>query len=333
MRAGEVSVITYHGVLPAGWRGAQSPTEGTLVSPEQLREQLRLLKSRYHLISPEAFRSWLKDGEALPERAVLLTCDDGLLNVLTDMVPILLEEKARCLFFVTGASLEGGRQSLWYEELHRTLQEAPGEAAIGWGGKDVRKDSLNASQLAAYWRKLVGELSALGSGERRESLRVLRTRWHLPAEWRMFEAKDARAEKRYGLLNPTELQEVVDCGMTLGAHTLSHPMLAQMSRKLAETEIRECKVRLETCVQREVWALAYPFGEKDSAGMREMEMAEAAGYDCAFLNTGGISRLTGSRFRLPRCHVTSEMSCAEFDAHLSGFHEALQRQFRNGWTE
>ena len=98
-----------------------SPAEGTLVSAEQFRQQLRFLKSNYELITPEAFRNRWSGSASLPRRAVLLTCDDGFLNVLTDMVPILLEEGARCLFFVTGASLLDAPMSLWYEELYRML--------------------------------------------------------------------------------------------------------------------------------------------------------------------------------------------------------------------
>jgi len=84
-------------------------------------------------------------------------------------------------------------------------------------------------------------------------------------------------------------------------------------------------------VQREVWALAFPFGHEDSAGAREMTMAERAGYTCAFLNCGGgLSRRISPRFGLPRAHVTGNMDLPELDAHLSGFHDALQRRFRGG---
>jgi len=102
-----------------------------------------------------------------------------------------------------------------------------------------------------------------------------------------------------------------------------------MSSELAEKEIRECKKQLESLLHQEIWALAYPFGHPGSAGVRDMTMAENAGYDCAFLNFGGgLLRQTSPRFGLPRAHVAGEMSLAEMEAHLSGFHEALQRRFR-----
>ena len=82
-----------------------------------LRQQLRLLKAHYNVISPEDALAWREGRRELPPRAVLLTCDDGLLNCLTDMLPVLRQEALKCLFFVTGASAEESRTMLWYEEL------------------------------------------------------------------------------------------------------------------------------------------------------------------------------------------------------------------------
>ena len=62
-----------------------------------------------------------------------------------------------------------------------------------------------------------------------------------------------------------------------------------------------------------------------SATPREMQMAEQAGYQCAFMNIGGGFGASLPRFAFPRVHVTADMSLAEFEAHLSGFH----RDFRS----
>ena len=326
VHAGEVCVLTYHGVLPEGSGAGASPAEGTLVSAEQFRRQLRFLKSHYELITPEAFRGRWSDGARLPERAVLLTCDDGLLNVLTDMVPILLGEGARCLFLVTGASLDDAPASLWYEELYRMLDDAPGDAAVTIGAEKFKKDSLAQKDLVRHWWELVHELSKLDGDERSSAVHKLRSQWRLPKDWRMYDPTDAQAERRHRLLNRAELQQLVAQGMTVGAHTMSHPILTQMPPELAAREIRECRTGLESYLQREVWALAYPFGHEGSAAAREMRMASEAGYTCAFLNHGGgVSRGTSPRFALPRTHVTAAMSVPELEANLTGFHERLQR--------
>jgi len=82
---------------------------------------------------------------------------------------------------------------------------------------------------------------------------------------------------------------------------------------------------LEASLGVPVWSLAYPFGGTDSVSLRELQMAERAGYDCAFVNFGGGFGPRTSRFGIPRLHVTLEMNLAEFEGHLCGLHECLRR--------
>ena len=86
LRAGDVCVLSYHGVVPDGFVSRGSPVDGPLLPAQQFRQQLRFLKSRYEIVAPEDFRNWCDGKNGLPDRAVLLTCDDGLLNALTEMV-------------------------------------------------------------------------------------------------------------------------------------------------------------------------------------------------------------------------------------------------------
>src|SRR5580700_11364685 len=121
---GSFCVITYHGVLPEGYQVSDPQQDGSLVTAENFRSQLQLLKECYHVVTPEQVREWIVEGKDLPELAVLLTCDDGLRNALTDMTPILREQDLACLFFVLGASAAEHSQTLWYEDLYLALLAA-----------------------------------------------------------------------------------------------------------------------------------------------------------------------------------------------------------------
>src|SRR5438270_8964853 len=100
-----IAVVTYHGVLPSGYKAIDPVLDGSLVTADSFRRQLQLLRSHYNLISPAEFYLWCESEQDLPPGSVLLTCDDGLQNSLSEMVPILQEAGLSCLFFVTGASL------------------------------------------------------------------------------------------------------------------------------------------------------------------------------------------------------------------------------------
>jgi peptidoglycan/xylan/chitin deacetylase (PgdA/CDA1 family) len=325
---GAFCVLTYHGVLPAGYQVRDPQQDGSLVSAENLRGQLQLLKECYNVVSPDEVREWVAGGKELPERAVLLTCDDGLRNVLSDMTPILREEGVSCLFFVLGTSAAQSSQTLWYEELYLLLLAAPaGSYSLdGLGdGLGISVELGDRARRRSVWWNMVKKLSQYDHPARANFIETSRIEFGLPDQWNA-ECTDSEAQRRrFGLLDRSELQQLVDQGMSIGSHTLDHPMLSQQTSEKAWTEICESRSLLEDAIGKPVWALAYPFGDPAAVTTREMQMAEQAGFECAFMNVGGGFGASLPRFALPRVHVTADMSLAEFEAHVSGFH----RDFRS----
>jgi peptidoglycan/xylan/chitin deacetylase (PgdA/CDA1 family) len=327
--AAPVTVITYHGVLPAGYRSEDAFLDNTLVSEASFRSQLRLLKKHYNVISPECFLRWLGKIEELPERAVLLTCDDGLLNHLTTMVPVLREEELKCLFFVTGSSLGDTREMLWYVELYLLLMQAKvlGQAVLVQD-IPVPKIPADLGQRRSLWLTFLRSLSQVSAATRSLFLGDAATRFGLQPSWKMRYLDDPLLRSRFQLLRLPELKQLRDAGMTVGAHTLSHPVLTEQAADLARVEIEEFGKRLGEFLGQPVWALAYPFGDPASVGEREIKLAADAGYTCAFVNVGGVLNRESARFALPRIHVTAEMSLPVYEAHVSGVHNALRSRMR-----
>ncbi len=122
---GSCSVVNYHGVVPPEHSSNDTFLDGNLVRPQVLRQQLQFLKSHFHVVHPDDFRASIEQGRPLPARAVLVTCDDGLLNTLTDMLPVLRSEGIPCLFLVTAASCSDQPGMLWYEELYHLMRASP----------------------------------------------------------------------------------------------------------------------------------------------------------------------------------------------------------------
>lgn len=325
---GQLSIVTYHGVRPVGYAPRDSSLDGNLVSEDDLRAQLRLLKNRYHVISPENFLSWLRNQETLPPYSVLLTCDDGLQNALTDMLPVLLDEGVRCLFFVTGASASATRTMLWYEDLFLLFLRVPaGKFDVSYGGVSIQVELRSLEQRRVGWWDSVKRLSRLDSENRNAFIRFARAQFGLTE--RDLDTPGP-ACRRFGLLTATELRELASAGMTIGAHTLGHPMLSHASAELAFAEICDGKTRLESILGKAVWAFAYPFGDAQSVTPQILTMARQAGFEAAFLNYAGGFGADLPRYSLPRVHVTAAMSLAEFEAHVSGFYEWLRRSAGRG---
>ena len=323
---GQLCVVTYHGVRPTGYEPIDPLLDGSLVTPAALRSQLRLLKLHYNVVSPQEVRQWLDGETQLPPRAILLTCDDGLKNTLREMLPILQDEGLSCLFFVTGASVVEDPRMLWYEELYLMLLAAP-EGMLDVVELGVHEFLGRRDQRRKLWSDMVKRLSRHDSAQRALLMERARAQCRLTADWKIGYWDDAARRERFWLLNAGQLRELASSGMSIGAHTLSHPVLPETSDDLAWTEISASRSLLESTLKTPIWALAYPFGDPASVTARETRMAKEAGFICAFVNFGGGFGSDLPAFAIPRVHVTADMTLGEFEAHASGFYRALRHRF------
>jgi peptidoglycan/xylan/chitin deacetylase (PgdA/CDA1 family) len=317
-----VSVLTYHGVLPRGYRSIDRNLDGNLVTAEVLRRQLTRLKRRYTVITPEQFLSALDRLADLPSDAVLLTCDDVLSNVTTDMLPVLQALDLKCLFFFTGAALDEAPRMLWHEELWLLLRAAkPGPVSLKGGIAALVQIPANAGARHEYWWHLLGDLSQHTLSRREEFLRDLATATGVSENWKSQYFSDPALCARFTLLPRTGLVDLLEAGMTLGTHTFSHPILSRCPDALARQEVAAADVMADTSVSSGIWAMAYPFGTAEAVSHRDVTLAQGIpAYRCAFLNNGGHVRGSSLLHALPRIHINSDLGLSAFEAHASGFH-------------
>jgi peptidoglycan/xylan/chitin deacetylase (PgdA/CDA1 family) len=320
------AVLTYHGILPSGYKVIDPCLDGNLVSTDSFRRQLQLLKQQYNVLSPDEFLHRLGGNYDLPPRSVLLTCDDGLQNSL-DMLPILHNAGLSCLFFVTGASLAATPTILWYEELYLMFLAFPEVFDLELPEIGVYAKAIGRQEQQRLWHRLVRLLSRFEESERRAFLEKIRLQLRFPGQWNTKYREDPVLQRRFSVLTQPELRQLSDAGMCIGAHTMSHPVLSQCSTELAWSEIFQSKHDLEQALGHKMWALAYPFGDSTSVTSRELQLAEKAGFTCAFLNKSGHF-VRSAAFALPRVHITGQMALPEFDAHVSGFHRSMQQLLR-----
>jgi peptidoglycan/xylan/chitin deacetylase (PgdA/CDA1 family) len=325
--SGGPAVVTYHGILPPGYEVRDPVLDGHLVTAEAFVSQLRLLKSKYNVISPQEFLQWREGELRLPPRAVLLTCDDGLLNTLTDMLPLVRDFDVPFLFFVTGGSLAKQSSMLWYERLFLWMLEGREKVSFAapWGACNAQ----GQEQKRRLWREMIRRLSAFDAGARNQILEDMRTQLGISEDFESEYSQNQANRRRFFMLNVAELRELADAGMTIGAHTVSHPMLSPMPEDLALQEISQSRAGLEAALGKPVWALAYPFGNSEAVSAREPELAKRAGFRCAFMNVEDATSNGNKDMALafPRIHVSSTTTPAELEAHVSGFYRAVREKY------
>lgn len=104
-----------------------------------------------------------------------------------------------------------------------------------------------------------------------------------------------------GYLTQEQIQELDKEPLcTIGAHTLTHPMLRRV--KNSKEEMTESKKILEEMLGHQVDYMAYPYGRQSSVSRRIMREAEEAGYLCAFGTIQSLisDKSSGNLYYLPR---------------------------------
>ena len=112
---------------------------------------------------------------------------------------------------------------------------------------------------------------------------------------------------------------------TIGAHTVSHPVLSALSVEQACAEMRDSRERIEAHIGVPVTHFCYPFGSRNEVGAREFELARQLGFKTATTTRWGniFPRHSKHLHGLPRVPLANA-----FD--WDGFRRQSLRRFSRG---
>ena len=116
----------------------------------------------------------------------------------------------------------------------------------------------------------------------------------------------------------SQVRELVEAGVEIGAHTYSHPNLIRLAPREAADELRKSKEVIEDRLGAQVDLLAYPFGKPKRHFDRETaDLARNAGYKYAAAVLFRSVRATDSPLAIPR-FFTARDSAEELAAKVRG---------------
>ncbi|HVJ81816.1 MAG TPA: polysaccharide deacetylase family protein, partial [Planctomycetia bacterium] len=139
-----VAILCYHAVR-TGRETGRVPNAELHVLESELDEQLRVIKGECHPIDLETLLSALRGQLKLPERAVLVTFDDGYRSVLQRAAPLLDAHRIPAAVYLCPGPLETQRW-FWFD----AVALAEGDDAVEvWKRRDF---AAWESKLAAAGR-------------------------------------------------------------------------------------------------------------------------------------------------------------------------------------
>jgi peptidoglycan/xylan/chitin deacetylase (PgdA/CDA1 family)/glycosyltransferase involved in cell wall biosynthesis len=280
-------ILAYHRVA------SLSPdTHGLCVPADRFTDHMRYLAERCTPMSLEDL-FLAAQSDALPERAVAVTLDDGYLDALTTAAPILVEHRVPATFFVNSERLNEEHEA-WHDIVERVL--IPGEGlppvlTIGVAGRETCLDMTTPDSRREALMTLHGSLLPMSCTERRDVLGQL-------AAWSGLELTP-RQDRR--VLLGIEVQALSGIpGCAIGSHSARHLLLPVQPAEVQRAELLECKRLLEGLIGQPISSFCYPFGEHDET--LASAVRQAGHLLAVTVEPGFITRSTDP-MRLPRLEV------------------------------
>lgn len=279
-----LSVLIFHRVLRE-----PDPLFPDEVDAVRFDALLGWVKSWFNVLPLDEAARRLKDG-SLPARAAALTFDDGYADNHDAALPLLQKHGLPCSFFIATGFLDGGR--MWNDTLIESVRRSPLTTLDLRGLQDAQGADLGQHALT----------------DRRTLLHTLIPRVkYLAPEPRLacVNAIAARAEAALPddlMMSSAQVRALREAGMQIGAHTVSHPILATLPPQQAADEIARSRDVLQTLLGERVGLFAYPNGKPGTDYLPDVHPAlvRELGFDAAVSTHWAAARRDDDLFQIPR---------------------------------
>lgn len=307
LNRGSQVVVTYHHVLPD--RMVDDSLHALEVhGATNFARQLAVIARRF-AISTEIG----KPGTCL------VTFDDGYCNNLEIAGPLLARHGAAAYFFVPLDVAKSG-DALWVDKFRLWLGAAPPGAYMIADVPIALGDTASRHAAAgALWRLIEADYDArhriLAAMDRAVAFAEL----PLDPELRRL---------RYRAMTEEALRSLAAAGHYIGAHSLSHDILARLDDATLEADFAACAASVGPIYNTRVYA--YPFGGVEHLDARVIAGCERAGFSAAFIYLPSLDK-TGMRpgpFTIPRVTLPNTGSRFAIEAKLSGAEAMIRKALR-----
>lgn len=273
-----LSVLIFHRVVPE-----PDPLFPDEMHVRRFYEVCGWLKAWFNVLPlDEAVRAL--QGGSLPARACCITFDDGYADNLHLATPILQKHGLSATFFVATHFLDGGR--MWNDTViesirlcRQPLLDLDGLGQFALDSTAARRGAIDA---------VIGQLKYLPLDERVTAAEGV--------------ARRAEVEPPNDLMmSSDEVRRLRQTGMVIGAHTVTHPILARLPQAQASAEMQEGRRVLQELLGERIGLFAYPNGKPGADYLPEhVDIARELGFDAAVSTSWGAADTRTDLFQIPR---------------------------------
>ncbi|MHA6203852.1 polysaccharide deacetylase family protein [Dyella soli] len=305
----DLRILAYHRVLPLP-DPATYEFDLELIStpPDQFREQMLLLRQRFHPMRLGDVAAAIEAGRPLPRDAVVVTFDDGYDDNYHVVFPILRELGIPATFFVSTGHIDSGRPYAYDWLVHMILLTGASQLQLPELGMDVPLPPDRAGRRAIAGNVLF-RMKELGALAQAALIERLENEWAMPSD---SAPPDCRP------MTWDQLREIHAAGFEIGSHGVHHWMLAKLPQAELEAEVCQSRDALERELGPAPLLMSYPVGSGRAFDQRVIDTTRDAGYALACSYISGTNAQPASNpYALYRLAVERNMGKGWFAAMLT----------------
>ena len=253
-----------------------APNSLLSVTPEFLADTIATVRDEgYDIVSIDEAAARLR-ADACDRRFVVFTLDDGYRDNLVHAYPVFKEHGVPFTIYVPSAYADGNGM-LWWEALERVIAGNDAVALPGNGDREAHSASLADKKRTyeqLYWRA-----RGMTPDAQRDWVCAF-------AELNGF---DLETHCRAQIMDWVELKRLsADPLATIGAHTVNHAAVAKLEPDQAFQEMCQGADRIAAELGERPLHFSYPYGDPGSAGPRDFDLANRAGFETAVTTRKGL---------------------------------------------
>jgi len=271
-------VLAYHRVRRCG---EITPLADSLFSVEEneFAEQVAWLAKNTTPVSESDVLACIAQRRPFPNRASLVTFDDGYRDNFTIAAPILKQYRVPAIYFIATGPMSG-RKPFWWDEIAWAIKQTKFQSITVVG----QVYDLTRGSSVGLTCALISHCLAL------ESVGQARFMDQIRRECGVDRVPQAVVDA--ALMTWDQVQTLGEHGISVGAHTVNHCVLSRLDAEARERELRESKAELELRTGREVLSVAYPFGGEEHFDSEAKAAAQKVGFRMGFGLVPGINRVS-----------------------------------------
>jgi peptidoglycan/xylan/chitin deacetylase (PgdA/CDA1 family) len=298
------------------------------VTPASLRESLAFLR-RHHFRLP-SFNELLS-GETTERHgnapSVLFTVDDGHSEFANVAAPVFAEFDCPVTVFLTTGPIDKPTWFWWDKVEYAMNATQMTNVRLELGHGEVTRSWRSPLERTAATSEIVEMLKAIPNETKLHSLTLIMDRLEVSLP-------DA-PPPRYAAMSWGDVRECARRGVTFGPHTVTHPMLSQISATQAQWEISESWKRVRAECEATVPVFCYPngvFSSRDVDILRGTDLVAAVTTRPAYAaRSVALANASDTCFNLPRFNYPSDRG--EFISIVTGLDRvnSYLKHGRAGW--